>query len=84
MIFFVCLNLKDEKCQSVEFMKVKIDVAEARLAELTAELLTMTEEAQFVKVLTTAAPIQIEKRKLHNLCLIYMTCHIFLFFVNAG
>lgn len=59
MIFFVCLNLKDEKCQSVEFMKVKIDVAEARLAELRAEILAMTEEAQFGKVLTTAVSFQI-------------------------
>ncbi|XP_075881103.1 synaptonemal complex protein 1 isoform X2 [Nelusetta ayraudi] len=39
----------DQKCQSVESMKVEIDVAEARLAELTAELLKITEEAQFVK-----------------------------------
>lgn len=69
-------------------MKVKHDVAEARLAELTAELLTITEEAQFVKVSTTAASFQIEKMKLHNLCLIYMTCvihiHIFIiFFINT-
>lgn len=65
-------------------MKVEIDVAEARLAELTAELLTRTEEAQFVKVLTTAVSFQTEKRKLHNLCLIYMTCviHIRNFFYH--
>lgn len=83
-MILVCFYLKDQKCQSVESLKVKHDVAEARLAELTAELLTITEEAQFVKVSTTAASFQIEKMKLHNLCLIYMTCvihiHIYIYF----
>lgn len=55
-------------------MKAKMDVAEAGLAELTAELLTMTEEVQFVKVLPTAASSQIEtNRTIHDLCLIDMT-----------
>lgn len=44
-------------------MKVEIEVAEARLAELTAELLTRTEEVQFVKVSTTAVPFQTEKKE---------------------
>lgn len=43
-------------------MKVEIDVAEARLAELTAELLTIREEVQFVKVVPTAVSSQIEKK----------------------
>lgn len=42
----------------MESMKVEIDIAEARLAELTAELLTMREEVQFVKVSS-----QIEKNE---------------------
>lgn len=62
-MILVCFYLKDQKCQSVESMKVEIDVAEARLAELTAELLTRTEEVQFVKVSTTAVPFQTEKKE---------------------
>lgn len=65
----------------MECMKVKIDVAEARVAELTAELLTMTEEAQSAKVLLTALSFQIEKKEFHDLCLIgtiLFTCIFFL------
>lgn len=51
----------------MESMKVQIDAAEARLAKVTAELLTMTEEAQFLKVLPATLSFQIDKRKLRSL-----------------
>lgn len=51
----------------MESMQVKIDVAEVRLTELTAELLRMTNEIQLVKVLPTDFSLQMEKRMLPSL-----------------
>lgn len=45
----------------MECMQVKIDVAELRLTELTAELLRMTNEVQLIKVLPTDFSLQMEK-----------------------
>lgn len=61
MMIIVCFCSKDKKSQSVECMQVKIDVAELRLTELTAELLRMTNEVQLIKVLTTDFSLQMEQ-----------------------
>lgn len=47
-------------------MKVKIDVTEVRVEELTAVLSKKTEEAQLLKVLQTDTPPQREKRCLFH------------------
>lgn len=47
-------------------MKVKIDVTEVRVEELTAVLSRKTEEAQLLKVLQTDTPPQREKRCLFH------------------
>lgn len=46
---YVCCQDKKSKC--IESMKVKIDITEVRVEELTAELLRKTKEAQLFKVL---------------------------------
>nr|XP_033482838.1 synaptonemal complex protein 1 [Epinephelus lanceolatus] len=53
----------DKKSQSTESMKVKIDVTEVRVEELTAELSRKTEEAQLFKDEAEAAFVETDRLK---------------------